>query len=35
MPETAVFAPGTVAWVDIASKDVEAAKGFYSKLFNW
>jgi len=35
MPETAVFAPGTVAWVDISSKDVEASKGFYSKLFNW
>jgi uncharacterized protein len=35
MPETAVFAPGTVAWVDISSKDVEASKGFYSRLFNW
>jgi len=35
MPETAVFAPGTVVWVDISSKDVEASKGFYSKLFNW
>jgi len=35
MPETAVVAPGTVFWVDLASKDMEASKSFYSKLFGW
>lgn len=35
MPETAVYAPGTVTWVDLASKEVEKSKAFYSKLFNW
>lgn len=35
MPETAVFAPGTVFWVDLATKDLEAGKSFYSKLFGW
>ena len=35
MPETAVYAPGTVSWVDLASKDMEKAKTFYSKLFGW
>lgn len=35
MPETAVSAPGTVDWVDLASKDLESVKGFYSKLFGW
>ncbi len=35
MPETAVYAPGTVSWVDLASKDLEKAKTFYSKLFGW
>jgi predicted enzyme related to lactoylglutathione lyase len=35
MPETAVAAPGTVNWVDISSRNVEASKTFYSKLFGW
>ena len=35
MPETAVYAPGTVNWVDLASKDLEKSKTFYSKLFGW
>lgn len=34
MPEVAV-APGTVTWVDLASKEIEKSKEFYSKLFNW
>ena len=34
MPEVAV-APGTVTWVDLASKEIEKSKAFYSKLFNW
>ena len=35
MPETAVFAPGTVNWADLSSKDLEVSKTFYSKLFGW
>ena len=35
MPEVAVYAPGTVNWVDLASKDLEKSKTFYSKLFGW
>ncbi len=35
MPETAVAAPGTVNWVDLASKDIEKSKTFYSNLFGW
>lgn len=35
MPEVAVFAPGTVNWVDLSSKDLEKSKAFYSKLFGW
>src|SRR5579859_2600193 len=35
MPETAVYAPGTVTWVDLSSKEIEKSKAFYSKLFNW
>ncbi len=35
MPEVAVYAPGTVNWVDLASKDLEVSKKFYSKLFGW
>ena len=35
MPETAVYAPGTPSWVDLASRDLEGSKGFYSKLFGW
>jgi len=35
MPEVAVYAPGTVSWVDLASKDLEKSKAFYSKLFGW
>ena len=35
MPEVAVYAPGTVSWVDLQSKDLEKSKAFYSKLFGW
>ena len=35
MPDVAVYAPGTVSWVDLSSKDLEKSKAFYSKLFGW
>jgi len=35
MPETAVYAPGTPAWVDLSTSDADAGKTFYSKLFGW
>jgi uncharacterized protein len=35
MPETAVYAPGTPAWVDLSTSDAAAGKTFYSKLFGW
>jgi len=35
MAEVAVSAPGMPIWVDLASRDLERAKTFYSKLFGW
>jgi uncharacterized protein len=35
MPETAVYAPGKPAWVDLSTTDAAAGKTFYSKLFGW
>ncbi len=35
MAEVAVYAPGTPVWVDLASRDLEGSKAFYSKLFGW
>ena len=29
------YEPGTFCWVDLATPDVEAAKGFYAGLFGW
>jgi predicted enzyme related to lactoylglutathione lyase len=27
--------PGTISWADLATSDLEAAKGFYTELFGW
>ena len=35
MPDTAVYAPGTPIWVDIAAADVESTKRFYKSVFGW
>jgi uncharacterized protein len=35
MAETAAAISNKVAWVDLATKDAEAARDFYSKLFDW
>ncbi|HTW97543.1 MAG TPA: VOC family protein [Acidimicrobiales bacterium] len=35
MAEFTSYAPGTPCWVDLASRDVEAAAGFYAGLFGW
>ncbi|HSS11133.1 MAG TPA: VOC family protein [Acidimicrobiales bacterium] len=35
MPERSEYAPGTPAWVDLGTSDLEAAKTFYSGLFGW
>ena len=35
MPEKSSYEPGTPSWVDLGTKDVEAAAGFYGKLFGW
>jgi len=29
------YAPGMPCWVDLGTKDLDAAKGFYSSLFGW
>jgi predicted enzyme related to lactoylglutathione lyase len=29
------FAPGTPAWIDVSSPDLEASKSFYRSLFGW
>ena len=33
--EVTKYEPGTFSWVDYAAKDLQAAKAFYSTLFNW
>ena len=35
MQETTELKPGTFGWVELATSDNEAAKTFYTKLFNW
>jgi predicted enzyme related to lactoylglutathione lyase len=35
MPETAVYAPGTPIWVDLAVVDVAKAKTFYKAVLGW
>lgn len=35
MPEVTSFAPGNFSWVDLSSRDLEASKSFYSRLFGW
>jgi predicted enzyme related to lactoylglutathione lyase len=35
MGERTSHAPGTFSWVDLATSDPDAAKGFYSSLFGW
>jgi predicted enzyme related to lactoylglutathione lyase len=35
MTETLVHAPGTPAWVDLGSPDLDGSKAFYGSLFGW
>ena len=35
MGERTSYAPGTFSWVDLATTDVESARGFYGTLFGW
>ncbi len=35
MPETPEYKPGTFCWVELATSDGEAAKKFYTQLFDW
>ena len=35
MPERTSYEPGTFSWIDLATTDPDAAKGFYSALFGW
>jgi predicted enzyme related to lactoylglutathione lyase len=35
MPEVTSHAPGAFSWVELATTDQNAAKGFYGKLFGW
>jgi predicted enzyme related to lactoylglutathione lyase len=35
MGERTSHAPGTFSWVDLATSDPDAAKGFYTGLFGW
>jgi uncharacterized protein len=35
MGERTSYAPGTFSWVDLATTDVDAARGFYGALFGW
>jgi predicted enzyme related to lactoylglutathione lyase len=35
MPEFTSHVPGTLCWVELATKDQNAAKAFYSALFGW
>lgn len=35
MQETPEFAPGTFCWIELATTDSEAAKRFYTELFDW
>lgn len=35
MAEFTEYAPGTPSWIDLATTDLDAAKGFYEGLFGW
>lgn len=35
MSEMKEYTPGTFCWPELVAKDVDVAKGFYSKLFGW
>ncbi len=35
MAEARTYAPGTPVWVDLATKDMDGSKQFYSGLFGW
>jgi predicted enzyme related to lactoylglutathione lyase len=35
MPERTEYAPGTPSWVELLTTDVDAAQGFYAKVFGW
>ena len=35
MTEIKQYLPGTFCWVDLATTDAAAAKGFYTELFGW
>ncbi|MEM6518114.1 MAG: VOC family protein [Cyanobacteria bacterium P01_C01_bin.70] len=35
MTEFTSYAPGTFCWVDLATTDADAAKAFYTQLFDW
>jgi uncharacterized protein len=35
MGERTRYDPGTLCWVGLATSDVAAAKGFYTRLFGW
>ena len=35
MQETPKYAPGTFCWVELGTTDSEAAKKFYTELFDW
>jgi uncharacterized protein len=35
MPQRSSYPHGTFSWIDLATTDVESAKGFYGKLFGW
>ena len=35
MADRTAIAPGTIAWVDLASDDMEATKAFYAGIFGW
>jgi uncharacterized protein len=35
MPHTDRHTPGTINWVDLVSTDLDAASGFYTRLFGW
>ena len=35
MGERTRYEPGTFCWVGLATSDVAAAKGFYTRLFGW
>lgn len=35
MQETPTYAPGTFCWVELGTSDAEAAKKFYTGLFDW